>query len=208
MARYTDADCKRCRREKVKLFLKGSKCESPKCPFEKRPYPPGQHGRGRSKDSEYLLQLREKQKATRMYGVLEKQFSNYFKEAQRQSGKTGENLLQLLECRLDNVVYRMGFGTTRAEARQLVSHRAVMVNGHVVNIPSYQVGPSDVVAIRERAKSQTRIVDALTVAEQMGFPEWLDVDVKKMQGIFKSVPERGDLPAEINESLVVELYSK
>ena len=136
MARYVDADCKRCRREKMKLFLKGSKCESPKCPFEKRPYPPGQHGRGRTKESEYLLQLREKQKATRMYGVLEKQFSNYFKEAQRQSGKTGENLLQILESRLDNVVFRAGFGRTRAQARQLVNHGLIAVDGRKLSIPA------------------------------------------------------------------------
>ena len=155
MARYTDADCKRCRREKMKLFLKGSKCESPKCPFEKRPYPPGQHGRGRTKDSEYLLQLREKQKATRIYGVLEKQFSNYFTEAQRQAGKTGENLLQILESRLDNVVFRAGFAKSRDMARQLVTHGHFIVNGRKVNIPSFRVSPGDVIEVRQSSKETT-----------------------------------------------------
>jgi small subunit ribosomal protein S4 len=207
MARYLGPKCKLSRRLGTDLSLKGrARSLESKCKLDK---PPGQHGDKKNRrQSDYATQLLEKQKLRYIYGLLERQFRNYYATAARRKGATGENLLQLLECRLDNVVYRMGFGTTRAEARQLVSHRAVMVNGHVVNIPSYQVGPTDVVAIRERAKSQTRIVDALTVAEQMGFPDWLDVDVKKMQGIFKSVPERGDLPAEINESLVVELYSK
>jgi len=209
MARYTDADCKRCRREKMKLFLKGSKCESPKCPFEKRPYPPGQHGRGRSKESEYLLQLREKQKATRMYGILEKQFSNYYKEAQRQPGKTGENLLQLLETRLDNVVYRMGFAVTRPAARQLVSHRGVTVNGKSVNLASYQVKAGDAIALSEKAAKQLRVQEALTVAAQHDLsPSWVEVDSGKFTGIFKAVPDRSDLPADINEALIVELYSK
>ena len=209
MARYRDAQCKLCRREGEKLFLKGSRCYSDKCAIERRAYAPGQHGQSRRrKVSEYGLQLREKQKVRRMYGLLERQFHNYFKRAAQRKGITGENLLQLLECRLDNVVYRMGFGATRAESRQLVSHKAVMVNGHCVNIPSYQIKPSDVVAIRERAKKQARIQDSLTVAEQYGFPDWVDVDVGKMEGTFKAVPEREELPADVNEQLVVELYSK
>ena len=156
----------------------------------------------------YALQLREKQKLRRMYGVLEKQFRNYYAKAAQKKGATGENLLKALECRLDNVVYRMGFGTTRAESRQLVSHKAIQVNGRCVNIPSYQIKPSDTVAIREKARQQARIQDSLTVAEQYGFPDWVDVDVGKMQGIFKTVPEREELPADVNEQLVVELYSK
>jgi small subunit ribosomal protein S4 len=158
--------------------------------------------------SDYALQLREKQKVRRTYGVLERQFRNYYKAASKRRGSTGENLLQLLESRLDNVVYRMGFGVTRAEARQLVSHKAVTVNGQQVNIPSYQVQAGDVVAIAEKARKQARVQDALALAEQFGFPDWIDVDAKKMEGTFKSVPERSDLPADINESLVVELYSK
>ena len=208
MARYTQADCKRCRREKMKLFLKGSKCESPKCPFEKRPYPPGQHGRGRSKDSEYLLQMREKQKAARMYGVLERQFRRYFAEADRQRGNTGANLLFLLECRLDNVVYRMGFGSTRAEARQLVSHKAITVNGQQVNIPSYLVKAGDVVAVREKSKKQGRVVEALQLATQVGLPAWVEVNADKAEGTFKKVPDRDEFAADINESLIVELYSR
>ena len=208
MARYTGADCKRCRREKVKLFLKGSKCDGPKCPIESRPYPPGQHGRGRSKESEYLLQMREKQKCARIYGVLEKQFRGYYAEAARRKGATGENLLQLLESRLDNVVYRMGYGSTRAEARQIVSHRSITVNGEVVNVASYQVAAGDVVAVREKAKTQLRIKAALELAAQRSPVEWIDVDAAKMEGTFKAVPDRAELPAEINEQLIVELYSK
>jgi len=171
--------------------------------------PPGQHGDARGRrQSDYALQLRENQKLRFIYGVLERQFRNYYKTAARRKGATGENLLSLLERRLDNVVYRMGFGVTRAEARQLVSHKAITVNGAVVNVPSYQVAPDDVIAVRERAKKQVRIQDSLAIAEQLGFPDWLDVDPKKMEGLFKSVPERADLPADINESLVVELYSK
>jgi small subunit ribosomal protein S4 len=173
MARYVAADCKRCRREKMKLFLKGSKCESPKCPFEKRPYPPGQHGRGRTKDSEYLLQLREKQKATRMYGVLEKQFSNYYKEAQRQAGKTGENLLQILESRLDNVVYRAGFAKSRDMARQFVTHGHFLVNGKKVNIPSYRVSPNDIVEVRVGSREMTPFV--IAHVEQIGLQQPLNL---------------------------------
>lgn len=206
MARYIGPKCKQMRREGTDLYLKGrGRSLENKCNLEKVP---GVHGDRRSRLSDYGLQLREKQKVRRTYGVLEKQFRNYFKEAVRRTGSTGENLLQLLECRLDNVVYRMGFGTTRSESRQLVSHKSIMVNGSVVNIPSYQVNPGDVVSVREKAKKQTRIQDAISVADQVGFPEWIDVDTKKLEGTFKSLPERDELPAEINESLIVELYSK
>lgn len=207
MARYIGPKCKLSRRQGVDLFLKSrARPIESKCQLEK---PPGQHGDSRGRrQSDYALQLREKQKLRYMYGVLEKQFRNYYKEAAKRKGATGENLLQLLEQRLDNVVYRMGFGATRSEARQLVSHKAILVNGHVVNIPSYQVGPQDVVSVREKARKQVRIADSLAIAEQLGLPVWLDVDSKKMEGVFKMSPERADLPADINESLVVELYSK
>ena len=177
-----------------------------KCKLET---PPGQHGARRQRRmSDYALQLREKQKLRRIYCVLERQFRNYYKEAARQKGATGENLLRLLECRLDNVVYRMGFGATRAESRQLVNHKSVMVNGRCVDIPSYQVGLSDVVSIREKARKQQRIQDSLTLTEQYGFPGWVEGDVSKMEGVLKAVPEREDLPPDLNEKLVVELYSK
>jgi len=206
MARYIGPKCKLMRREGTDLYLKGrGRSLENKCNLEKVP---GVHGERRTRLSDYGLQLREKQKVRRIYGVLEKQFRNYFKEAVRQKGSTGENLLQLLESRLDNVVYRMGFGSTRSEARQLVSHKAVLVNGTIVNIPSYQVKPGDLVAIRDKAKKQTRIQDSVSVADQVGFPEWIEVDTKKLEGTFKNLPERDDLPAEINESLIVELYSK
>ena len=207
MARYIGPKCKLSRRLGTDLSLKGrGRSLESKCQLDK---PPGQHGDKKNRrQSDYATQLFEKQKLRYIYGLLERQFRNYYTEAARRKGATGENLLQLLECRLDNVVYRMGFGATRAEARQLVSHRAIAVNGAIVNVPSYQVSPADVVSIRERAKKQTRIQDSLAVAEQVGFPDWLDVDTKKMQGTFKNVPERSDLPADINESLVVELYSK
>lgn len=208
MARYTGAKCRLCRREGEKLFLKGEKCYSSKCPVEKRGFPPGQHGQRRGRITDYALQLREKQKLRRIYGMLEAQFRGYYAEADRRKGSTGENLLKMLESRLDTVVYRMGFGASRTEARQLVRHKHIMVNGRRVNIPSYLVKPSDVVAVDEKSKSHMRIQSALELAVQRGFPEWLDVDVKKMQGIFKSVPERSDLPADINENMVVELYSK
>ena len=206
MARYLGPKCKLSRREGTDLLLKSrvrsldSKCKADKVP--------GQHGDKRGRTSDYGLQLREKQKLRRMYGVLERQFSNYFKKANARKGSTGENLLELLECRLDNVVYRMGFGATRAECRQLVSHKSIEVNGAMVNIPSYQVRANDVVSVREKARRQLRIQDALNTAEQFGFPDWVDVDAKKMSGTFKSPPERADLSADINESLVVELYSK
>jgi small subunit ribosomal protein S4 len=197
-----------CRREGGKLFLKGEKCFTDKCPVEKRTYPPGQHGQRRGRPSDYGGQLREKQKLRRIYGVLEVQFANYYGEADRRRGSTGENLLQLLECRLDNVIYRMGFGASRSEARQLVRHKAVRVNGKRVNIPSYQVGEGDVVEIDQGAKEQLRVKAALEAAEQRGFPEWVEVDAKAMKGVFKNVPERTELPSEINEQLVVALYSK
>ena len=207
MARYIGPKCKLSRRQGVDLGLKSrTRPIESKCQMEK---PPGQHGDSRGRRlSDYALQLREKQKLRFIYGVLERQFRNYYKEAARRKGATGEVLLQLLERRLDNVVYRMGFGSTRAEARQLVGHKAITVNGNVVNIPSYQIAPDDTVAVRERAKKQVRIQDSLTIAEQLGFPDWIEVDAKKMEGTFKTVPQRAELPADINESLVVELYSK
>lgn len=209
MARNLDPKCRQCRREGEKLFLKGEKCFTDKCAIEKRNFPPGQHGQRRNQRlSDYGVQLREKQKLRRMYGVLEKQFRNYYKKAAGIKGSTGENLLQLLECRLDNVVYRMGFAATRAEARQLVSHKAILVNEQLVNIPSYQVKAGDVIEVREKAKKQLRIQAAIELAGQMGRPEWIEVDEKKLTGTFKSVPERIDLLPDINENLVVELYSK
>lgn len=206
MARYTGPTCKLMRREGTDLYLKGrgTSLEN-KCKLDKIP---GMHGERRTRLSDYALQLREKQKVRRLYGVLEKQFRNYFKRAARQKGSTGENLLSLLESRLDNVVYRMGFGSTRAEARQLVSHKAILVNGQTVNIASYQVQPGDVISVREKSKKQARIIDAMSLMEQLGFPEWVEVDPKKLEGTFKNVPDRSELPAEINESLIVELYSK
>jgi len=207
MARYIGPKCKLSRRQGVDLFLKSrARPIESKCQLEK---PPGQHGDSRGRrQSDYALQLREKQKLRYTYGILERQFRNYYKEAAKRKGATGENLLQLLEQRLDNVVYRMGFGSTRSEARQLVSHKAILVNGKTVNIPSYQVSPKDMISVREKARKQVRIQDSLAIAEQLGLPEWLEVDSKKMEGQFKSAPERSDLPADINESLVVELYSK
>ncbi len=206
MARYLGPKCKISRREGTDLFLKSrARPLDSKCKIDKLP---GQHGDKRSRASNYGMQLREKQKLRRIYGVLERQFRNYYKKASRLKGSTGENLLKLLECRLDNVAYRMGFGVTRAECRQLVSHKAIEVNGIVVSIPSYQVSPDDVISVREKSRKQLRIQDALNAAEQIGIPEWVEVDIKKMQGRFKSVPERDELPPDINESLVVELYSK
>ncbi len=208
MAKYIGSKCRLCRREGEKLFLKGEKCFSAKCPIESRPFPPGQHGQRRARLSDYATQLREKQKLRRIYGVLERQFRRYYQEADRRKGSTGENLLQLLESRLDNVVYRMGFGASRSEARQLVRHNGITVNGRKVNIPSFQVRPGDVIAVAEKARKQLRVKAALEMAQQRGIPEWLDVDVNKMEGVFKSAPERSELPSDINEHLVVELYSK
>lgn len=206
MARYLGPKCKLSRREGTDLQLKSrARPIESKCQIDKLP---GIQGSRPKRLSDYALQLREKQKLRRIYCILEKQFRKYYKEAARRKGSTGENLLQILECRLDNVVYRMGFGSTRNEARQLVSHKAIMVNGKPVNIPSYDVKPSDTVSIREKSKKQLRIQAALEVAEQYGLPDWVDVNSKNMEGVFKSVPERSELPSEINEQLVVELYSK
>lgn len=208
MAKYVGPKCRQCRREGEKLFLKGEKCFSSKCPIETRAFPPGQHGQRRARVSDYAKQLREKQKLRRIYGILEKQFQLYYVEADRRKGSTGEKLLQLLEGRLDNVVYRMGFAVSRSEARQMVRHKSIEVNGRKVTIPSFQVRSKDVVAVTEASKKQLRIQAALEMAQQRGVVDWLDVDSSKLQGVFKQPPERSELPAEINEHLVVELYSK
>ncbi|MBK1725643.1 30S ribosomal protein S4 [Halorhodospira neutriphila] len=207
MAKYIGPKCKLARREKTDLFLKsGVRALDTKCKLEQ---PPGQHGQRRGgRISDYGLQLREKQKVRRMYGIMERQFRNYYKEAARQKGATGTVLLQLLESRLDNVVYRMGFGSTRAEARQLVNHRAVLVNGRVVNVPSYQVNPGDTVSLKEKAQKQLRVQAALELTQQSGWVPWVEVDSTKMEGQLKQRPDRSDLSQEINESLIVELYSK
>lgn len=206
MARYIGPKLKLSRREGTDLFLKsGVRAIDSKCKIDTVP---GQHGARKARLSDYGVQLREKQKVRRIYGVLEKQFRNYYRDAARQKGNTGENLLQVLEGRLDNVVYRMGFGATRAESRQLVSHKAIMVNGRVVNIPSFQVSPEDVICVREKAKKQARIKASLEVAGQREKPTWVEVDAAKMEGAFKRLPERSDLSADINEQLIVELYSK
>ncbi len=206
MARYIGPKCKLARREGTDLFLKsGVRAIDSKCKIDTAP---GQHGARKPRLSDYGSQLREKQKVRRIYGILERQFRNYYKEANRLKGNTGENLLVLLEGRLDNVVYRMGFAATRAEARQLVSHKAIVVNGRVVNIPSFQVSVNDVIAVREKSKKQARIKASLELAEQREKPTWLEVDAAKMEGVFKRIPERSDLSADINEHLIVELYSK
>ena len=206
MARYTGPTCKLARREGTDLSLKSrARALDTKCNLEKQP---GQTGDRRRRLSDYGVQLREKQKVRRIYGVLERQFRNYYKKAAQSKGATGENLLQMLERRLDNVVFRMGFGSTRAEARQLVSHKCILVNGQVVNVASYPVAPEDAVEVREAAKKQVRVQNALALAEQYGFPDWVEVDTKGLKGVFKRVPDRADLPADINESLIVELYSK
>jgi small subunit ribosomal protein S4 len=206
MARYLGPKCKLSRREGTDLMLKSrARSIESKCQIDKLP---GIQGARPKRLSDYALQLREKQKLRRIYGVLEKQFRGYYKEAARKKGSTGENLLELLECRLDNVAYRMGFGVTRNEARQLVSHKSILVNGKVVNIPSFQLKATDTIAIREKSKKQLRIKDSMNIAEQFGIPDWLSVDSTKMEGVFRSIPERSELPSEINEQLVVELYSK
>ena len=208
MAKYIGPKCKLMRREGADLSLKSSRrAVDTKCKIDN---PPGMHGAGtrRPRVSDYGLQLREKQKLRRIYGVLEKQFRNYYQEASRLKGSTGENLLQLLEARLDNVVYRMGFGSTRAEARQLVSHKAIMGNGKIVNVASYVVRPADVVSVREKSRKQARIVESMSLAEQIGFPDWIDVNHSQFEGTFKAFPLRSELPPDINEQLVVELYSK
>lgn len=209
MARNLDPKCRQCRREGEKLFLKGEKCFTDKCSIERRSYAPGQHGqRSGQRMSGYGVQLREKQKIRRLYGVLEGQFRRVFAEADRRRGQTGENLLQLLEGRLDSVVYRMGFGASRAESRQLVRHNSILVNGKRVNIPSYVVKPGDVVEVTEAARGQLRVKAALEAAASRGFPEWIDVDAKAGKGTFKAYPQRAELPPTINENLVVELYSR
>ena len=208
MARYTGADCKRCRREKTKLFLKGSKCESPKCPIETRPYPPGQHGRNRTKESEYLLQMREKQKAARIYGVLEKQFRNYYEEASRKHGKTGENLLRLLESRLDNVVYRAGFAKSRDMARQVVCHGHFLVNGKKVDIPSYRVSPNDVIQLRPSSVEMTPFQVAYSEIGERTVPAWLEVIPAGMHILVHALPAREVIDTQVQEQLIVELYSK
>ena len=205
MAKYTGSKCKLMRREGTDLYLKsGSRALDTKCNMEKKPG----NSLARSKSSDYALQLREKQKVKRIYGVLEKQFRNYYKKAASKKGSTGENLLTLLESRLDNVVYRMGLGSTRAESRQLVNHKNIQVNGKIINIPSYQLAPQDKVAVRDKSKKQLRIKFAIALAEQRGFNDWLEVDTKSYEGVFARLPERKELPPEINESLIVELYSK
>ncbi|HWQ38385.1 MAG TPA: 30S ribosomal protein S4 [Burkholderiales bacterium] len=208
MARNLDAKCRQCRREGEKLFLKGEKCFTDKCAVERRSYAPGQHGQKNVRLSGYATQLREKQKVRRIYGVLERQFRKTYKAAARRKGVTGEALLQALESRLDTVAYRMGFGASRTEARQIVRHNGILVNGRRVNIPSYQVRAGDVIEVAEKAKAQLRVKAACEAAEGRGFPEWIEVDVKALKGTFKALPQRSDLPATINESMVVELYSK
>jgi len=208
MARYTGADCRRCRREKMKLFLKGSKCDGPKCPFESRPFPPGQHGRGRAKETEYLLQLREKQKARRVYGVLEKQFRGYYEEAVSKKGKTGEILLQILESRLDNVVYRAGLAKSRDHARQLVRHGHFTVNGKKVDIPSYRVKEHDIVEVRAKSKELTPFLVAQAEAGSKAVPAWLEVIPSQLKVLIHSLPARSVIDTQVQEQLIVELYSK
>jgi len=208
MARYTGPDCKRCRREKTKLFLKGAKCDSPKCPIEIRPYPPGEHGRNRPKENDYLLQLRETQKAKRIYGVLEKQFANYYEQATRTRGRTGEALLQLLESRLDNVVYRAGFAKSRDMARQLVRHGHIKVNGHKVDIPSYRVTEADIVEVAAKSQDLTPFVVAKAEAGERPVPAWLEVIPDKMRVLVHTLPVRGQIDTLVQEQLIVEYYSK
>ncbi|MEX1073671.1 MAG: 30S ribosomal protein S4 [Burkholderiales bacterium] len=209
MARDLGPKCRQCRREGEKLFLKGEKCFTDRCAVERRGYAPGQHGqKSGSRMSDFGKQLREKQKLRRTYGVLERQFRKTYAEASRSKGVTGERLLQLLETRLDNVAYRMGFGASRTESRQVVRHNGIHVNGKRVNIPSYQVRPGDVVEVTGKAKEQLRVKAASEAAEGRGFPEWLEVDAKALKGTFKSLPARADLPSTVNESLIIELYSK
>ena len=208
MARYTDSVCRLCRREGLKLFLKGERCYTDKCAIERRNYPPGDHGQGRSKFSEYAVQLREKQKVKRMYGLMERQFRRYFGLAEAARGITGETLLLLLEQRLDNMIYRMGFATSRAEARQLVHHGHFLVDGRKVDIPSYLLQPGHIVTVRERSRAVARILEALEQAERRGVPDWLEVQREAFSGRVKALPARADLTMPINEKLVVELYSK
>lgn len=208
MARYTDSVCKLCRRERQKLFLKGQKCFTDKCPIEHRNYPPGQHGVSRrAKISEYGVQLREKQKIKRIYGLLETQFRNYFEKATKQKGKTGENLIKLLERRLDNVVYRIGFASSRKQARQLIKHRHFLVNNKLVDIPSYLLNPGDVIQVKEKSKKLDAIHNSLKRVKDNTY-NWITVDKASLSGTFVQIPERVDIPLNANEQLVVELYSK
>ncbi|MCE9671500.1 30S ribosomal protein S4 [Myxococcus stipitatus] len=208
MARYTASACRICRRENLKMYLKGDRCYTDKCAIERRPYPPGQHGQGRVKFSGYGVQLREKQKVKRMYGLLENQFRGYYHRASAAKGKTGENLLQQLELRLDNVVFRMGFADTRNEARQLVRHGHFQVNGRKVNIPSFSIKPGTTVEVVEKSRKMLRIAEALETVDRRGVPQWIDLDKKSFKGTVKTVPNREDLTMPIQEQLIVELYSK
>lgn len=208
MARYTDADCRLCRREKIKLYLKGSKCETPKCAIEKRPFPPGQHGRGRTKDTEYSLQLREKQRARRIYGVLERQFRNYYEEATRLKGITGENLLRLLEARLDNMVFRAGFSLSRDQARQLVRHGHVMLNGKKASIPSMRTKPGDVIGFVEKSKRLQPVLHAIAYNENRSPADWLTVDRTALTATVRELPSRTQIDVPVQEQMIVELYSK
>jgi small subunit ribosomal protein S4 len=208
MARYTGADCKRCRREKTKLFLKGAKCDSPKCPIEIRPYPPGEHGRNRPKENDYLLQVREKQKAKRIYGILEKQFHNYYEEATLTRGKTGEALLQILETRLDNVIYRVGFAKSRDMARQIVRHGHILVNGRKVDIPSFRVSEADIVEVAPKSRELTPFVVARAEAGERTVPAWLEVIPDTMRILVHTLPARAQIDTLVQEQLIVEYYSK
>ncbi|MGZ4241139.1 MAG: 30S ribosomal protein S4 [Actinomycetota bacterium] len=205
MARYTDADCKLCRREKIKLYLKGPKCDTPKCPIEKRPFPPGQHGRGRTKETEYLAQLREKQRARRIYGVLERQFRNYYEQAVRMKGITGENLLRLLESRLDNVLYRSGFALSRDQARQLVRHGHIELNGQRASIPSMRVRPGDSIQVTEKSRRAQPVLHAIAYNENRAPVDWLDVDRDALKATVRQLPDRGVIDVPVQESLIVEL---
>lgn len=209
MARYTESSCRLCRRENAKLFLKGDRCYTDKCAFERRPYPPGQHGRGRRKFSDYAIQLREKQKTRRIYGVLEKQFRRYFQIADRKKGITGENLLFFLEKRLDNVIFLMGFAVSRSQARQIVNHGHILVNGRKVDIPNFQVRVGDKIQVKEKSKKIAGIQEAMELASKRGaLPQWLEVDVSNMEGVIKAEPTREDVRVSVSEQLIVELYSK
>lgn len=208
MSRYLGPVCKLCRREGEKLYLKGEKCYSSKCPYDKRSYSPGEHGRRSSRFSEYGLQLREKQKAKRIYGLLERQFKGYFKKAERQKGVTGENLFRMLEARLDNIVYRLGFAASRRDARQLVSHKHILVNDKRVNIPSYQVKAGDQIKVRERSRELDRIIDALEAAAQRGISKWLEVDADERAGIVHALPTRDQIPVKVQDQLIIEHYSR
>jgi small subunit ribosomal protein S4 len=208
VARYTDSDCKLCRRERMKLYLKGTRCESPKCAIERRPYPPGEHGRARIKESEYLMQLREKQKARRIYGLMERQFRNYYEKAARQRGITGENLLRLLETRLDNVVFRSGLATSRDQARQLVLHRHLQVNGRTVNVPSFRLRPGDTVQIREKSRRLIPVNESLQLAQGRIIPPWLTVNAEEYSVVVSDLPARAMIDTPVQEQLIVELYSK